>query len=286
MVLSLRRCEVFHLQAGQKKNTAFHLEGQTFCSNTLSSERFLADFFVQGKQEKKRWTKRFPKFEGKKTLGTIDTDLLLQNIGVDTMIFSRSVHEFHRLGIIAAMNSQAFLGSCRVIVVSLRRRDFNEKASWSTDCGRIVGNSMANGYSSGNSNILGIFTPRLGEDEPILTSILFRWVETTNQMGTGHSFAMNWQILHDCGWLVVWYLPPFLTRPKQRVTRISVMKWCSKILPRPGPNEREAIPLPETNSLISLAHRSGDRLIPLASSLWVDRGDFTCIYNPLKVKRL
>ncbi len=27
-----------------------------------------------------------------------------------------------------------------------------------------------------------IFTPKIGEDEPILTSIFFRWVETTNQM--------------------------------------------------------------------------------------------------------
>ena len=33
----------------------------------------------------------------------------------------------------------------------------------------------------GNSNIFGIFTPKIGEDEPILTSIFFRWVETTNQ---------------------------------------------------------------------------------------------------------
>ena len=34
----------------------------------------------------------------------------------------------------------------------------------------------------GNSNIfLKIFTPKIGEDEPILTSIFFRWVETTNQ---------------------------------------------------------------------------------------------------------
>ena len=35
----------------------------------------------------------------------------------------------------------------------------------------------------GNSKIFGIFTPNLGEDEPILTSIFFRWVgSTTNQM--------------------------------------------------------------------------------------------------------
>ena len=27
----------------------------------------------------------------------------------------------------------------------------------------------------GNSNIFGIFTPKLGEDEPILTSIFFKW---------------------------------------------------------------------------------------------------------------
>ena len=34
----------------------------------------------------------------------------------------------------------------------------------------------------GNSNIFGIFTPELGEDEPILTSIFFGWVgSTTNQ---------------------------------------------------------------------------------------------------------
>ena len=33
----------------------------------------------------------------------------------------------------------------------------------------------------GNSNIFGIFIPKIGEDEPILTYIFFRWVETTNQ---------------------------------------------------------------------------------------------------------
>ena len=27
----------------------------------------------------------------------------------------------------------------------------------------------------------GMFTPKIGEDEPILTNIFFRWVETTNQ---------------------------------------------------------------------------------------------------------
>ena len=31
----------------------------------------------------------------------------------------------------------------------------------------------------GNSNIFGIFTPKFGEDEPILTSIFFKGVETT-----------------------------------------------------------------------------------------------------------
>jgi len=33
----------------------------------------------------------------------------------------------------------------------------------------------------GNSHIFGFFTPKIGEDEPILTSIFFKWVETTNQ---------------------------------------------------------------------------------------------------------
>ena len=35
----------------------------------------------------------------------------------------------------------------------------------------------------GNSYIFGIFIPKIGEDEPILTSIFFRWVgSTTNQI--------------------------------------------------------------------------------------------------------
>ena len=33
----------------------------------------------------------------------------------------------------------------------------------------------------GNSNIFGIFTPKIAEDESNLTSIFFRWVQTTNQ---------------------------------------------------------------------------------------------------------
>ena len=32
----------------------------------------------------------------------------------------------------------------------------------------------------GNSKIVFFFTPKIGEDEPILTSIFFRGVETTN----------------------------------------------------------------------------------------------------------
>ena len=32
----------------------------------------------------------------------------------------------------------------------------------------------------GNSNIFGIFTQKIGEDEPNLTSIFFKWVETAN----------------------------------------------------------------------------------------------------------
>ena len=34
------------------------------------------------------------------------------------------------------------------------------------------------------SHIFGIFTPKIGEDEPNLTSIFFRRVETTNQTST------------------------------------------------------------------------------------------------------
>ena len=33
----------------------------------------------------------------------------------------------------------------------------------------------------GNSNMFGIFTPKIGEDESILTRIFFRWVAITHQ---------------------------------------------------------------------------------------------------------
>ena len=38
-----------------------------------------------------------------------------------------------------------------------------------------------------------MFTPKIGEDEPILTSIFFRWVETTNQkmMGLGKGNSLE-----------------------------------------------------------------------------------------------
>ena len=39
------------------------------------------------------------------------------------------------------------------------------------------------------SNIFGIFTPKLGEDEPILTSIFFKGLETTNQYRTETIFV-------------------------------------------------------------------------------------------------
>ena len=38
---------------------------------------------------------------------------------------------------------------------------------------------LRDSLGGGNSNIFGIFTPNLGEDEPILTSIFFRWVGST-----------------------------------------------------------------------------------------------------------
>ena len=43
----------------------------------------------------------------------------------------------------------------------------------------------------GNSNIFGIFTPKIGEDEPILTFIFFKWVgSTTNQRMIGGMIDM------------------------------------------------------------------------------------------------
>ena len=40
--------------------------------------------------------------------------------------------------------------------------------------------SMMVTLGGGNSNIFGIFIPKFGEDEPILTNIFFKGVETTN----------------------------------------------------------------------------------------------------------
>ena len=42
--------------------------------------------------------------------------------------------------------------------------------------------SLNRWLAGGNSNIFGIFIPINGEDEPILTDIFFKGVETTNQM--------------------------------------------------------------------------------------------------------
>ena len=39
-----------------------------------------------------------------------------------------------------------------------------------------------NVLGGGNSNIFGIFTPKFGEDEPILTNIFFKWVGSTTSV--------------------------------------------------------------------------------------------------------
>ncbi len=46
----------------------------------------------------------------------------------------------------------------------------------------------------GNSNIFGIFTPNLGEDEPILTIIFFKGVETTNYSYVYMIFLPTWMV--------------------------------------------------------------------------------------------
>ena len=43
-----------------------------------------------------------------------------------------------------------------------------------------VGDLKSFRMGGGNSNIFGIFTPKIGEDEPNLMFIFFNWVETTN----------------------------------------------------------------------------------------------------------
>ena len=65
----------------------------------------------------------------------------------------------------------------------------------------------------GNSNIFGIFIPKLGEDEPILTSIFFKWGWFNHQPDHGyyplcltllvdrHTFAGVWK---KCGEFVCW----------------------------------------------------------------------------------
>ena len=46
-------------------------------------------------------------------------------------------------------------------------------------CGTSVWGAQIRPLGGGNSNILIMFTPKIGEDEPILTSIFFRWVGST-----------------------------------------------------------------------------------------------------------
>ena len=45
---------------------------------------------------------------------------------------------------------------------------------------KIAGILIAGSLGGGNSKIFGIFTPKIGEDEPILTSFFCKGVETTN----------------------------------------------------------------------------------------------------------
>ena len=48
---------------------------------------------------------------------------------------------------------------------------------------------------SGNSNILNIFNPKIGEDEPILTNIFFKWAETTNQTIFGNLLFLHLDLM-------------------------------------------------------------------------------------------
>ena len=60
----------------------------------------------------------------------------------------------------------------------------------------------------GNSNMFGIFIPNFGEEDPILTSIFFKWVgSTTNQfMATQGEFLHSWPV----------NVPPPNVPPRQR----------------------------------------------------------------------
>ena len=66
-------------------------------------------------------------------------------------------------------------------------------------CMKFIGGASL--LSGGNSNISFIFIPKLGEDEPILTIIFFRWVgSTTNQLLISYpkiSLAF-WDLLPSC----------------------------------------------------------------------------------------
>ncbi len=70
----------------------------------------------------------------------------------------------------------------------------------------------------GNSNIFGIFTPKIGEDEPLLTSIFFRWVGSTTNQVSNHP---NQNVFHPFSVVDLW----------------SLVEW-SNIEPSKGPNIR------------------------------------------------
>ena len=49
----------------------------------------------------------------------------------------------------------------------------------------------------------GIFTPEIGEDEPILTSIFFRWDGSTNNQNRNPFFLFGWVLVlrHPADWM-------------------------------------------------------------------------------------
>ena len=102
-----------------------------------------------------------------------------------------------------------------------------------------------------------IFIPKLGEDEPILTSILFNWVETTNQCIVWVGDIMTSVYQHEMHQLWLSH-PSFTSQTSQWFVFFSMGVWDR-------PFATDTIFCGKKNGIVSTIYRSSDLMMVLNS---------------------
>ena len=127
---------------------------------------------------------------------------------------------FYFLVMVCNASFQPYVEKILPIFIAPKLKNFRHVLKWLVwrlrwRCLAIfVDNSVGFGWCGGNSNIFGIFTPKIGEETHPFSLIFFKWVgSATNQMcflwmfletRTFKSFCLTWFPLQTCEKSPIW----------------------------------------------------------------------------------